>query len=304
MHHAIVYKSSYRGFALDYITSVHVRLFIIIAGYLCHKQPIKKYISKKIYRLLIPLWFFSALKILYSFLFDSSFIHGKTIISTIYEYFLVGSGYWFIYCLFFLYLLIIPVWKMQKKTIIGLTAVLASVNQYVDIIGLILPSVFQIDQILIYSVYFLIGYLVQQYKAELRIILSKKKLKTIMLCASFIIAFICDILFFKVGLQQFYLLVLVRSSARILILYFVVSQFRLEKENIIIKYLSKYSLQLMLLDSFYKVVLVLVFGKFIDPTGLSIIILSWILNMIAGVVTCLIVERVPGICTLFGLRKV
>ena len=44
------------------VSSVHVPLFFVIAGYLCHSQPYGKYVMKKITRILVPYFTFAVLK--------------------------------------------------------------------------------------------------------------------------------------------------------------------------------------------------------------------------------------------------
>lgn len=69
----------------------------------------------------------------------------------------------------------------------------------------------------------------------------------------------------------------------------------------ILKIIAKYSLQLMLFDSFYKVVLFAVAAKVVDINIVTAVVIT-ILDIFLGCVSCMIAERIPILCTLVGLE--
>ena len=83
VHHCLAYLGSTTNgistageLSIVLLHTSHVPLFCIIAGYLCHKQPVGKYYWKKVQRIIIPFITFSLLKLIYSVFISSEFSHG------------------------------------------------------------------------------------------------------------------------------------------------------------------------------------------------------------------------------------
>lgn len=112
VHHCLAYLSSIANgisrvgeLSIVLLHTSHVPLFCIIAGYLCHKQPVGKYYGKKVQRIIIPFITFSLLKLVYSIFISSDFAHGGSSIGEWFLFsFLVGTQYWFAYAIFDLFL--------------------------------------------------------------------------------------------------------------------------------------------------------------------------------------------------------
>lgn len=299
LHHSIVYHSDYRGFFLDYIVSVHVKCFILIAGYLCHKQNIKNYLKKKFFRLIVPLWFFSTLKIIYSLLFSSDYIHGGSVSEILYEYYIVGSGYWFIYCLFIMYLIAIPLWQVKRNLVIcGITIFSVLLNIGFEIHDVTLPEVFQIANTIAYIPYFLIGYSIKHLNTGE----VNNQTRILILILSILVSFALDYLNYTINVDSFYLFSLVHTLARITALYLIVDGLFANRKIRVLDLLSKYSLQLMFFDSFYKVfIFMLAEAIGLSTASLQIAIILAFLNIVFGTISCCIAKRIPALRTAIGI---
>ena len=112
VHHCLAYLSSTANgisrvgeLSIVLLHTSHVPLFCIIAGYLCHKQPVGKYYEKKVQRILIPFITFSLLKLAYSIFISSEFAHGGSSLGEQLLFsLLIGTQYWFAYAIFDLFL--------------------------------------------------------------------------------------------------------------------------------------------------------------------------------------------------------
>ena len=64
---------------------------------------------------------------------------------------------------------------------------------------------------------------------------------------------------------------------------------------------GKMSYQIMLLDPFYKVVLFAAAGKLFGGMPLALLPLIAAADFALGVVTCMVIRKIPGVRILFGL---
>ena len=64
---------------------------------------------------------------------------------------------------------------------------------------------------------------------------------------------------------------------------------------------GKMSYQIMLLDPFYKVVLFAATGKLLGGMPLALLPLIAAADFALGVITCMVIRKIPGVRILFGL---
>ena len=282
------------------IFSVHVPLFFVISGFLCHKQNKRKFINKKIKRILIPFITFTVLKLVYSNVISGEFVHSSNFLMQIVDAFLFGSLYWFSYAILLMYLIICLFWNIKEtkkleKTIIivGTVAMIYSIIINIFNISLI-PNIFQINKTIQYFPYFLFGYylnvsnkiqLLDKYKISLNIITT-------------IVILICSVLYYKNIISDCLPIKYVLAFSLMFVLKEIVQYF--PKNLNFLKKIGLYSYQLMLFDSFYKVILFTIIGHFLNINVLFVVIIA-IINLLLGVISSEIVKRIPRINTLFGL---
>lgn len=277
---------------LDLIQSIHVPLFFLIAGYLCHEQNLKKYLSKKVDRIILPFFTFTTLKLVYSNLISNEYAHAATLPDQIVDAFLCGSLYWFIYPMFIYYLCAPIFWKL-KRTNIAIFVVLLLINGY---IGYPTSNFLQLWPAFFHGCFFLAGILLQQYEKELST-LNQKYRGIITAVSLFTIVYLCYLLYTDQTYYSFIVRVLLAFSE----MYLAWQIIKKLPENItVLKTMGKYALQIMFFDSFFKVVLFLILEKVAVVTPLTGL-LTIPANILMGCVACFIIKKIPFIRKFFGL---
>lgn len=276
----------------DLIQSIHVPLFFLIAGYLCHEQNLKKFFSKKIERIIFPFITFTTLKLVYTNLISNEYAHAGTLPDQIVDAFLYGSLYWFIYPMFIFYLCSPFFWKFKRTNIVILIALLVingCVGYPTNYFLQLWPAFFQ-------ACFFLAGILIQQYEKELSALNQKYSAIITVLCLA-IIVYLSYLLY----TDQTYYSFIVRAHLAFAEMYLVWRIAKKLPENITaLKTMGKYSLQIMFFDSFFKVILFLILEKLaiVNPiTGL----LTVPVNILLSCIACFIIKKIPFIRKFFGL---
>lgn len=274
------------------IYAVHVPLFFMVAGYLTHKKESKAYIYQKIKRILIPFLFFTTLKLLYTNLISNAYRHGDSLWEQMKAGFGKGELYWFSYALFIMYMLIPLVWNNRKKCWVVFMVILGW-----DITNLLfgflrITNYFQIRKTLLYIPFFLGGYLLSQYKEKISVFEKHHRLQ--LLAVSIVGTILIIAVFGKISFCLKYVVAVCLGY----IVYCIASC--IKKEHCWLQMIARYSYQIFLLDSFYKVVLFVVVSRFM-PINIAVTLVLVILNIFLGCITCMIVEKIPVLRNCFGL---
>jgi len=291
------------------IYCVHVPLFFTISGFLSHKQSLLVYYRKKIRRIFIPFVFFSCLKLLYSNLLSTSYIHGSTLGEQLIDAFLIGSLYWFIYCLLLMYLIAPVLWVDVGKKIPWVTiavlivfVVINILNSYFDFINISSDhrTYFQIGTFIYYLPFFLIGFLIA--RIDHKTVFNNKLIYVLGLCIFLLFTYF--LLIRKIQPVCFSYLMDVLFSLSIMILLILISH-TIKKTDKIILMGSTYSLQIMFLDSFYKAILYTVYERLLNQfqfiANFSIVFLLALIDFALCLLTCWIVDKIKFVRFLFGL---
>ncbi len=285
------------------IYHVHVPTFFVIAGFLCHKQKVSAFYKKKLIRLLIPFWFFAFLKLLYSNLISSEFVHADSLFQQIYDAYILGSVYWFAYGICAVFLTAPLFWenmdqKHPKKALVGLIVSIIFNILYDGFQGSFLPDVFQIKKALFHLPFFLSGYVIRFYYDPIR----KWLLKTwkLMLMLSFAVIVGISILhLMHVSVNTF----AIQYIAAFALMGFMVWLSAVLPESVkLLHSAGDYSWQLMLLDSFYKAILFNVAMRIFSVSTVVVLIIA-VSDFFLGIFTCLISKRIPVLRNLMGLSR-
>ena len=309
LHHAITYLDANQGSViwqtiLNLAVATHVPLFFVTAGYLCRQQPIKPYAVKKLQRILVPFLTFSTLKLLYTGLISSEFAHGTGLAQQLKEAYLVGSLYWFPYAILLCFALAPLFWckrdardtPFRGRLLNTVLPGLITVNLLADLPSLKGLTWFQFGSALCYGCYFLIGMFVKNHQETLQSALRKYPVPVY--TGSLLLTALLLWLLAGPGVPYSFCVKLPLSLSAMVLLYGLVRQL---PENLSwLSAMSRYSLQIMFFDSFYKVVLLAILPRFVSG-NLPLIFLSVTANLLLCCLSCRILEKIPGVRRLFGL---
>lgn len=279
--------------------NVHVPLFILIAGYLCHKQDVKAFYLKKVQRILIPFLFFSVVKLAVNNLLQTEFIHADSFLQQLWDAFVCGQLYWFCYCLLIMFAIAPFLWK-RKAVQWALLVALIGANIWIGAAQPALTDILQIQSVIYYSPFFVLGMLLSGYDFPG---LRRQG------AGRYICLFLALFGAAATGFLRFRLIVDDRSFLSDLIfgvcvmylLYLLAAW--LDGRTIPDKILSRpgrYSFQIMLLDPFWRMAVYALFSLFL-PDGLLLSIIITILDLILSCITCHLLRKIPVIRTLTGL---
>ena len=269
MHHSIYYITNEYGCAFpawfDFVTSpiyAHVSLFIIVAGYLCHEQPLKPYYTKKFKRIIVPFLVFSLLKILYGALISRGYAHGDSLPGQFFDAFVMGRLYWFSYCMFILYCTAPLLWAGARRSDVFPFAALlvflciCAADEHTGCLSAV--EAFQLNNVVRYMPFFLAGYILQLHQRE--ILPRLEKTGTLPLIAVFTAVYLANHALYQyteIGLKT--LFVFIKRLSVLAVLYAAVRRCR---PNPVVGKIAAYSYQLMLIDSFTRVVILRVIDRF------------------------------------------
>ncbi len=315
-YYSVSYKLVSRpiGICGNLCYAVNAAVFFVIAGLLCHKQNVGSYYLKKVKRILIPFVFFTALKIAYTLFISDQYAHSETLKGVLIDAFVYGRLYWFPYTIFVIFLITPLFWSRKddgKARRIWVPAVLFTAFLITDIIlsarhleNSILYL--QINNVLIYLPFFLFGMLIGGYgidKVE-SLLTSRMLIKTIVslviigLSAFYLVYGMGDGDEVKVMWEQPYLLRFLIALPLIYILFAV--SYKLPGGIAPLKLAGEFSLQIMLFDSIFRVVIFELFEKVIEHGEWMIPVVT-VVSISLSVLTSYIIRKIPVVRTVFGL---
>lgn len=282
---------------------VHMPLFFVLAGFLCHKQNIGKFYKKKILRILVPFFFFSILKLIYANLITNEFVHKDSFAMQLYDSFILGEGYWFAYAICIVYL-VAPIFWIDEHTetvpmraIIGVLFLFIFNTMYYGLHWHFLKIIFQFRNAVLYLPYFLCGYIIRIYFEPLKRMLASKKI-WILIISTIIVALVAILEVKGVKGNTFVTKFLVSYA---LMVWLILFSSLLPHGINLLKLAGDYSWQVMLLDAFYKAILFAVISKFVNLSTFVVCAIV-VMDYVLGIATCIVAKRVPVLRECMGLR--
>lgn len=277
-----------------------VPLFFFISGYLSHKQPLKNYFLKKLWRIVVPFLFFTTIKLVYNLLIAQSSEHGSSVGEQIFRAFVCGELYWFSLVILIMYLIAPLLWWLQDRKkgwiyIVGILSALIIYQVLAEVFKIHLTDILQIHKLLANLPYFILGYLISANKDKITI---KNDWLTALIAfainATLVILFYFNIISFESWSFCF-----LNCLSAFVWLWFV---FNLIPNNIIpLNLIGKYSYQIFFLDSFVRVLLfMLVYKLNIASFWMAMLVSQIEIAICVGI--CMAVEYIPVACTLFGMK--
>ncbi len=305
LHHCLAYYNSSIGSlgkigeeSIVLLQTFHVPFFMMIAGYLCHEQPVWNFYKKKILRVFVPFITFTILKFIYSTFISTEFAHGGSVSEQIGNLILIGTQYWFVYAILGMYLLAPIFWNRGKKFSKGLIAFVISylIVLIISIWGIDLPDWFQIRRGLLYLPYFTFGCMLRQIIPDIYTLIKKHERILMLFSVVILCCYIAVYWFYPVIRFQ-----PIRIIVAIIGLYVCYKLFDLLPRNIkILHIIAKYSLQIMFFDSFYRILLFAFIRKVISINVWIAVMIS-IPTIVLGIISCIVIQKIPKVKTLCGL---
>ena len=168
LYHPIAMASMYNWCHVlqKFIISFNMPMFFIISGYLfskTKKNTAELYLGKTM-RILVPYLFTMLILVCVKLVLPTSMSYNSAaeggIKSLVINALLYGSDRWFVYTLYIIFLLLIPVrsFLINKWLDVGLMAVLIGVY-FLDF----LPNIFAFHKVFHYMVFFIAGYALNEY---------------------------------------------------------------------------------------------------------------------------------------------
>ena len=174
LYHPIAMASMYNWCHVlqKFIVSFNMPMFFIISGYLfskTKKSTIELYKGKTM-RILMPYLFTMLILVCVKLVLPPSMSYNSAadggIKSLITNALCYGGDRWFVYTLYIIFLILIPVrnWLKNKWLDIGLMAVLIGVY-FLDF----LPTIFALDKVFHFMVFFIAGYAISEYYPSIKV---------------------------------------------------------------------------------------------------------------------------------------
>lgn len=306
--HSITYYNRYHApnfilnMTYNFIYSFHVCLFFLIAGYFCTTR--EGYLKERFFRILLPSYFFSILKVVYAHIISSDFSHTGTLNGDIIEALLYGQQYWFCYSLFTMYVIAFFFVKAKPKSLLIAIIAFVLLNIMFEIIGVNMTNLFQIQNTVYFIIYFLAGMVIRKRADQgytIDMLTMDNRILIIILAISISVGFIP---YFKFMEKCSFLRVILAFSMMLLVYYFSlwVENRSIKTVDCFLEVIARYTLQIMLIEPFYRVVLFKIINIFIDINAIIVFVIA-IINVLVCIISCLVVEKIPVLNFVCGLKK-
>ena len=302
--HALTYinnTASLEGFwkALEsLIYAVHVPLFFAVAGYLCHRQPLGSFYKKKLLRIFVPFLTFTVLKLLYSVAFSGQALSA----GLLKDAFIYGTYYWFCYAILLMFVLAPLMWKRGGEAVSVIILIICLVLQVVFTAkGPEGYGPFQVVQIVYCYPFFFAGYWFRQYmekRGEKAVSGMSVKIPALIIGAAAVSVY----LYIDMnGMDDRLFYFPCRTAASIALIAGAAALSGLIPEGVkTLSFLGGISLQIMLFDSLYKILLFKVAER-IGWMHPAVSIPITVIDILLIAVTYILIRKLPYIRTLFGI---
>ena len=292
------------------LRTIHVPLFILIAGYLCHRQPLRSFYGKKIRRILVPFLLMSALNLLLNNILPTGYSHGSSLLSQLADAFVCGQLYWFCYCLLIMFALAPLLWdrKLLKALLLIL---LIGIDLFLGIREIHLTDWLQLHNVLYDLPYSLLGMLFRELHFPGKFSTAgqkdkgtSRKYRMLLSAAALLIGGICGYMIFYRLVIFFYILDLLFGLSVMTLMYLLASF--LGGLPFTLRFLDaagRYSFQIMLLDPFFHAALYRLLSLFLQEGAVMVLLIA-VPDLALSYLLCKGLEKIPVLSGLLGLDLV
>lgn len=238
-----------------FIISFNMPMFFIISGYLfskAKKTTTELYRGKAV-RILIPYLFTMAIIICVKLVLPQEMSYNQAVRGGVWSMIVnalcYGGDRWFVYTLFIIFLLLIPIRHLLKNKWVDIAVIVVLICIYfLDF----MPQLFALDKVAHFMVFFIAGYMLNEYYNTIKV----WSLKYCLLIYSVFIAtnIVCIETLFNVPFVFRFILPFTGTLA-VMTLAFQLEKV-IEKSRVVryVEYCGKYSLQFYLFPFFYPII--------------------------------------------------
>ena len=238
-----------------FIVSFNMPMFFIISGYLFSKtrKSTTELYKGKTMRILVPYLFTMLILVCMKLVLPASLSYnsavGGGVKSLIVNALCYGGDRWFVYTLFIIFLLLIPIrdWLRNKWIALGLIAVLIVVY-FLDF----LPTMFALDKVFHFMVFFIVGYALNEYFPSLK--LWSLKYRWLVYAVFFVVNIVFVESLYKVPFVFRFILPFTGTLAVMTMAFQLEKVIEKSKVAQYIEYCGKYSLQFYLFTFCYPLI--------------------------------------------------
>ena len=156
---------------------------------------------------------------------------------------------------------------------------------------------YQVENLVLFFPYMLIGYLLQ-FHGEILTLFRKRTILTAVLCVAVIALAVIAVDALYDG-ENVWTTKFILTMPLSILLWMAVR--KLPPHIGFLEMLNKYALQIMFLDSFYKIILFKLFARVVPINNILIVALIAAIDIGLSCLTCRVVERIPVANRLIGL---
>ena len=278
----------------DFVLSFNMPMFFLISGYLfskTHKSTGELYMGKT-QRILIPYLFTMAILVGVKLFLPTTMSYnpaaagggGKSLIINALCY---GGDRWFVYTLYIIFLLLIPIRNfMRKKWLDTLLIVLLIGVYFLDF----LPSIFAFDKVFYFMVFFIAGYMLNDYYTVIKVWSMKYWLLT------YLVFIIANILFvetlYDVPFIFRFVLPFTGTLAVMTMAYQMENSIDKNRAVHYIKYIGKYSLQFYLFTFCYPIIRSVIVSVMHVTNPIIILVCVFLLQLITSTIIVEVTRRI------------
>lgn len=269
----------------------HVPLFFICSGYLYQKYSKvdsfftwKTNVLKKFLALGIPYFIFSAITWILKSVFSNS-VNDE--IGGLFETLFIHptSPYWYLYCLFFIFL-ITPTFMNKKVAYIGLFIALAL--KVVTLVGLT-DQIFVLSTIFVNEIWFVIGMCIFIFDFKKYII---KKQSLVVAIMSMLVFIVGSILVYTFELNSTVISFIVGIVACLSIISLMCYVYRNNEQSKIFGFFSKYTMPIFLMHTLFAAPLRSILMKFGITNPMINVVLGIVISFAGPIIAAEILSRV------------
>lgn len=315
--HALAYSGGFTDFGNPLchviyllIESVHVPAFFIIAGFFVKRKPLGQYFKGKFFRVFLPFLVFTTLKLVYSGFISDEFSHSSDTFNRFFDAYVLGRLYWFLFTVSIMYALAPLFWSRKGiRAAAGVSVILIGINIFTAVTDIQLFPLtitafgryienpyFQADILIKFLPYFLIGMIIRQYREKFLEFMDRNR--KVLLPLATAIALGISFYLFEARIENPFTTKFPLSLALVYLLWMLSR--RLPSGITVLNKVSEYTLQILLFDSFFKVILFKL-AAYITVPNAAIALILCAVNIALSCLCCSVIRKIPGVKILFGL---